>query len=212
MHGQEPSPAPPIEIAADRIRLPMQFDPARMAEDLAALPPEGWIAHYVAQNYLGEWSVLPLYCPAGAQHPVLMAYANPTATDFEPTPWLAHAPYLRGVLDRFHCPLRSVRLMRLGPDSRILPHRDFDLSAESGTARLHIPITGNEAVTFLLNGTPVEMEPGSTWYLRLADEHAVINAGRTERIHLVIDCLVNDWLLGQLRSGKAPVSDGAARH
>jgi hypothetical protein len=83
----------------------------------------------------------------------------------------------------------------------VLPHRDHDLSAELGFARIHIVIETNHAVDFRLNGTRVVMPQGSCWYLRLADEHAITNAGESERVHLVIDCTVNDWLRTQLRSG-----------
>ncbi|WP_206049501.1 aspartyl/asparaginyl beta-hydroxylase domain-containing protein [Novosphingobium sp. PC22D] len=172
-----------------------------MARDVAGLPGEGWIPHFVTRNYRGEWTVLPLRCTAGAQHPVKMAYSDPVATDYVATPWLARAPYLAEVLGNFACPLRSVRLMRLGSGSHILPHHDVDLAAETGAARLHVPITGNAAVEFLLNGTPVPMAPGSAWYLRLSDEHAVTNDGPSDRVHLVIDCQVDDWLLGLLHQG-----------
>ena len=58
-----------------------------------------------------------------------------------------------------------------------------------------------------LNGRPVEMEPGSVWYLRLADPHCAENRGDAERVHIVIDAEVNDWLLETLRAG---ISDARA--
>lgn len=192
-------PLPPLAALPDRLCLPLAFDPARMAADLAQIPEADWIAHFVPDNYEGGWSVIPLRCAAGAVHPILMAASNPTATEFEDTPWLARAPYLREVLSAFHCPSQSVRLMRLDPNSRIKPHTDFDLSAELGTARLHVPITTNPDVDFRLNDRTVTMEPGSTWYLRLFDEHSVTNRGQSARVHLVIDCTVDAWLAGLLQ-------------
>ena len=38
------------------------------------------------------------------------------------------------------------------------------------------------------------MKEGECWYLDLSLPHWVENHGKTDRIHLVIDCLVNDWL------------------
>ena len=191
-------PSPDPAGLPDRMQLPLRFDAARMAAEVAAIPADDWIAHFVRQNYEGGWSIIPLRCKAGAKHPIMMAVSDPSATEFEDTPWLACAPYLREVLDSIPCALHSVRLMRLEPQSRIKPHSDVDLDAVTGTARLHVPITTNPQVDFRLNGTTVAMEPGTVWYLRLSDEHQVTNAGQDCRIHLVIDCAANDWLLGLL--------------
>lgn len=198
MPDHHPSPNP--ADLPDRLQLPLQFDAARMAAEVAVIPAEDWISHFVRQNYEGGWSILPLRCKAGATHPIMMAVSDPSATEFEDTPWLATAPYLREVLGTFPCALHSVRLMRLEPQSRIKPHSDVDLDAATGTARLHVPITTNPLVDFRLNGTPVAMAPGSTWYLRLSDEHQVTNASAETRIHLVVDCTADDWLLGLLRA------------
>ena len=105
---------------------------------------------------------------------------------------------IRELLAAFECPLGAVRLMRLGPGSIIKEHRDDDLAFERGTVRLHVPITTNPHVEFLLNGSRVVMAPGSTWYLRLSDPHSVSNNGAADRVHLVIDALANDWLAAAL--------------
>ena len=183
---------------ADRLQLPLQFDARRLLADLDALSSVAWLDHFVKQNYDGEWSVIPLRAQAGAVHPIMLMFSNPTAIEFTDTPLLARTPYFRRVLQDFACPLHCVRLMRLTPGSVIKQHRDDDLAAEFGTVRLHIPITTNSDVDFLLNGTRVIMEPGSVWYLRLSDPHSVANRGLVDRVHLVIDAVVNDWLKAQL--------------
>jgi hypothetical protein len=187
-------------IFPDRIRLPFEFDAVRLHEDLDRLAHYPWIDHLVRQNYEGDWSVIPLRMAAGATHPVMMIYADPGATRFEDAPPLDHAPYLRQVLARFRCPLQTARLMRLTPGSIIREHRDHDLAAEWGMARIHVPITTNADVDFRLNGRRVAMAPGEAWYLRLSDPHSVANRGTTDRVHLVIDCVVDAWLTDQLRS------------
>jgi hypothetical protein len=193
----------------DRLRLPLSFDAGRLKADLDALADMEWIGHFVTQNYDGDWSVLPLRGPAGATHPVKMIYPDPTAVDFDDGPALAWVPYIRQVLESFACPLHCVRLMRLTPGSIIKPHRDHDLEFESGAARIHIPITTNPGVEFLLNGTPVAMDLGSAWYLRLSDIHSAANRGTSDRVHLVIDAAANDWLadlLGQAANLDSQVS------
>lgn len=188
----------------DRIRLPLRFDPAPLVADLAALARHDWTAHYVPANYQGNWDILPLRAPVGAKHPIQMIFPSPTATAFFDTPFLDAAPAFRAVLAAFRCEAQTARLMRLSAGSSILEHSDYDLDAEMGTARIHIPVETNDDVIFRLNGERVEMKPGSAWYLRLADRHSVHNGGTSDRIHLVVDFVVNDWLDAQLRAGMQP--------
>ena len=183
----------------DRLQLPVAFDPGPLRRDLEGLASEPWIEHFVRQNYDGDWSVLPLRATAGANHPVMQIYSDPTATAFEDTVLLDRCPHARRVLAWFQCPLRAVRLLRLTPGSVIKEHRDHDLDAELGTVRIHVPITTNPGVVFELNRRAVEMAPGTVWYLRLSDPHRVVNRGDSDRVHLVIDAEVNAWMDAMLR-------------
>jgi Aspartyl/Asparaginyl beta-hydroxylase len=178
----------------DRLRLPFDFDPALLARDLEGLRAVGWIKHYVQQNYDGDWSVIALRGKAGATHPVMMIYSDPTCRDFADTPMLAACPYFRQVLDTFEAPLRAVRLMRLTAGSVIKEHTDLELSFEEGTVRIHVPVVTNAEVEFYLNRNRVVLEAGSNWYLRLSDPHSVANRGAADRVHMVIDAEVNDWV------------------
>src|SRR3984957_8345353 len=135
----------------DRLRLPLSFDPGRLASDLDALSSADWIAHFVEQNYQGDWSVIPLRGVAGATHPVQMIYSDPTATQFADTPMRAICPYFREVLAAFACEAQAVRLMRLTPGSVIKEDKDHTLDAAAGMARIYTPITTNPEVEFELN-------------------------------------------------------------
>ena len=196
--GDTPTPNPSRKREGsgwpDRVRLPLVFDVAAMRADLAVLEAMDWTAHFVAAHYSGQWDVLPLRAQAGAVHPVMMIYSDPTVSEWIDTPMLARAPALAEVIAAFCCPVEAVRLMRLTPGSAIHEHRDHDLDAAEGRARIHVPVTSNPNVAFLLNGTAVTMMPGEVWYLRLADPHAVRNDGACDRVHLVIDVRVNEWL------------------
>lgn len=193
----------------DRVRLPFTFDPQSLRRDLERLSSADWIAHFVQQNYEGDWSVIALRSAAGSKHPVMRIYSDPTATSFEDAPALANCPYFREVLARFSCPIQTVRLMRLTPGSRIKEHCDHALGVENGTIRIHVPVTSNPGVEFELNGSPVILEPGSAWYLRLSDPHRVANHGAADRVHLVLDVVVDDWMIGVLKRGAA--SEGISR-
>ncbi len=182
----------------DRIKLPLSFDADALVADLERLLREAWTAHFVPQNYAGDWSVLPLRAPAGATHPIMQITSPPDCKDWVDTQWMALCPAIQAAIAQFEAPLGAVRLMRLGPGSQILEHNDHDLSADMGAARLHIPVITNPDVDFRVNGVPVTMAPGECWYLRLADPHSVHNRGETARIHLVIDAEVNEWLADTL--------------
>ncbi len=190
--------APTQSIWPDRVRLPLTFDPAPLVADIVALERGDWTEHFVKQNYDGEWSALPLRAPATARHPIQMIYPAPDATEFVDTAWRAGMPGLSAVIDAFDCEVRTVRLMRLAAGSVIKEHEDFGLDVADGYARIHVPVLTNPQVDFRLNGERVTMAPGEAWYLRLSDRHSVVNAGEAARVHLVIDLVVNDWLLRQL--------------
>lgn len=187
----------------DRQKLPLQFDRSLLQANLAQLEQIAWTDHFVPQHYEGSWSVIPLRAPEGAQHPIQMIYSDPGGSSFVDTPWLAHCPYFQQVIATFQCRVDAVRLMKLTPGSVIKEHRDHDLAFEYGAARLHIPVTTNPDVAFILNGEPVVMQEGECWYLRLSDPHAVMNHGQTDRVHLVIDTQVNEWLAGLMMSSQA---------
>jgi quercetin dioxygenase-like cupin family protein len=189
----------------DRLRLPLAFDPDRLRADLARLEDSApWIAHFITQNYDGDWSVIPLRGSAGETHPIRLIHSDPGAAAFADTAFLAPCAYFREVLAAFACELTSVRLMKLAPGSTIKEHTDPDLAAERGMARIHVPITTNPAVEFTVNGLPVALAPGEVWYLRLSDPHAVVNRGASDRVHLVLDAKVDAWLLDQMSQALAP--------
>jgi aspartyl/asparaginyl beta-hydroxylase (cupin superfamily) len=93
-----------------------------------------------------------------------------------------------------------VRFLRLAAGSIIREHRDYDLGYDEGQVRLHIPIITNPAVDFFLDAQRIEMKEGECWYLDLSLPHWVENRGLTDRVHLVIDCEVNEWIRELLAS------------
>ena len=47
------------------------------------------------------------------------------------------------------------------------------------------------------------MEAGELWYFNADQIHEVYNRGGEDRINLVIDCVVNDWLREEILAGAA---------
>ncbi len=194
----------------DRLKLPLQFDAREMRADVARLERDAWIAHYVTQNYEGAWTVLPFRAPSGAGHAIETIYSDPAADNFVDTPLLDQCAYFPRVLAAFQCPLLAVRLMKLAPGSVIKPHRDHDLGARFGNARLHVPVATNPGVEFWLNDTRVVLDEGECWYLDLSMTHWVANRGESDRIHLVLDVVVNAWLEDQMAAARPSRVETAA--
>ncbi len=64
--------------------------------------------------------------------------------------------------------------------------------------RFHIPVITNPEVEFYLNRERVNMSEGECWYLDFNFPHYVNNRSTEDRIHLVVDCYVNDWVTSLL--------------
>lgn len=172
-------------------QLPFHFGPHALQDDLAQLAADNWVAHFNQHYYEGEWSGVALRATDGLANRL---YNNPNQLNFTDTPALARCPNLQAVLANFHCPLTSVRLLKLAAGAVIREHSDPDLHHEYGEVRLHIPLLTNPEVEFFLANERIVMKEGECWYLNLSLPHRVVNRGETDRIHLVVDCLVNDWL------------------
>lgn len=174
------------------LQLPFRFSPARLKEDLERIQPGEWVDHFNQSIYEGNWSGVALRSVGGRP---MSLYPDPTATDaFADTELLARCPYYQEVLATFQCRLTSARLLRLQAGSSIRPHRDYRLGYEDGEVRLHIPIVTNPDVAFFLEGERIPMAEGECWYVNVNLRHWVDNRSSTDRVHLVIDCVVNEWL------------------
>lgn len=186
----------------DSLKLPLVFDSARLKADLKRILDGEYIPHFNTGYYEGDWSVVPLRSIDGVANQI---YPDPTKNTFADTPLLARCDYIKDVLATFQCDLLSARFLRLAAGSIIKEHRDYNLSLEDGEARLHIPVITNPDVEFFLNGERVVMNEGECWYLNLNLKHRVANRGATDRVHLVVDCVVNDWFRNLLSEASVNV-------
>jgi hypothetical protein len=175
------------------VKLPFQFDAALLRTDLAKVADDEWIRHFNQQYYEGNWSVASLRSVGGRTKQI---YPDPHSTeDYQDTEILARCAYIREVLSRIECKTEAVRFMLLGAGARILEHRDYFMGFDDGCIRLHVPVVTNDRVEFYLDNELIEMHEGELWYLDFYRKHRVENNGNDDRIHLVIDCKVNDWLV-----------------
>lgn len=153
---------------------------------------DDWRPHYNVMDYEGSWDVLTLRSPGGQADSI---FADPIGKgEFADTLYMDKLPAVKQLIAGLHCPLMSVRLLNLKAGAVIKEHRDIELSYEKGEARLHFPVITNNRVEFYVNDVQINMQPGECWYINANLPHRVANYGTEDRIHLVVDCVVNDWL------------------
>ncbi len=181
------------------------FDPVRLSGDLRRVEPAEWISHFNREVYSGQWSGAALRSIQGDPRNLLPAAADSSL--FQDTALLGRCPYFREILTVFQCPMHAARLLRLRANSNIDEHVDNELEFDDGLVRLHVPIVTSDAVHFYLDGARLAMAPGECWYTNVNLPHSVDNRGVVDRVHLVIDCLVNDWLSDVFAESALPPCD-----
>ena len=70
----------------------------------------------------------------------------------------------------------------------ISPHRDSHQSFVA-SHRIHIPITTNAGVRFMINGRPNRLKVGKAYEINNQRNHSVMNRGREDRITFIFDYL-----------------------
>lgn len=178
------------------LQLRQRFDVQKMQDEVAKLEGQLWKLHYNTKYYEGDWSILPLRSIGGSVDNIIAVHATASENTnvYQDTVLLNKCDYIKEVLDFFECEKTSARLMKLHAGAVIKEHRDQDMSYEDGEARIHVPVFTNNKVEFFVDDEQVIMQEGECWYLNLSLKHRVNNFGDTDRVHLVIDCKVNDWM------------------
>lgn len=73
----------------------------------------------------------------------------------------------------------------------IKPHTDKHPSFHAGH-RIHIPITTNSRVRFMIDGQPYQFEVGKAYELNNQKTHSVMNKGKEDRITFIFDYVPRD--------------------
>jgi hypothetical protein len=75
---------------------------------------------------------------------------------------------------------------KLLPGEVITPHRDAHPSFHN-SHRIHIPISTNSRVRFMIDGQPYKLEVGKAYEINNQKTHSVMNKGNEERINFIFD-------------------------
>ena len=176
-------------------KLPFKPDIQAIQQETRLMLMKAWSPHFNKSHYQGDWEVLSLRSLGGKADSI---FPESTSQQFgySDTPLLAEFPGVQKLIQQFKCPLMTVRLLNLKAGSIIKKHKDIGLCFEQGEARLHFPIFTNSSVRFMVDEQIVDMHEGECWYINANRLHEVANYGTADRVHLVIDCQVNEWLQG----------------
>jgi mannose-6-phosphate isomerase-like protein (cupin superfamily) len=169
-------------------KLPLSFDPDPIIEEIGVAESSfGWQDHWAdGLAVKGTWGLIPLVAGPGD-----LSGADAI---------LAAMPHTRSVIDAFHTKVLRARLMKLKARAVIKEHRDYAYfggqrwSFERGRIRVHIPIITGANVFWMLSGKRIDMKAGEAWYVNVCMPHSVENRGDTDRIHLVLETEVNEWV------------------
>jgi len=178
-------------------KLPLGFDATAAQAELRASQSQ-WTPHMNTYHYTGEWDVLPLRAPGGRpDNPVPELMGEDAFID---TVYMDSFPSVKTLLASILSPIMSARFLNLKAGAIIKQHTDMQLAFEQGEARLHFPVITNPEVEFYCENERIFLNEGECWYLNANLPHRVSNNGAADRIHLVIDCKVNDWLASLITS------------
>ncbi|MDX6768433.1 MAG: aspartyl/asparaginyl beta-hydroxylase domain-containing protein [Elusimicrobiota bacterium] len=200
-------------------RLPLSFDPAPLAREVARLPESLWDPKGLGRRgayyaHDGRWRTLTLRGRRGA--PGDGPYDVGTRGPFPDAAALRRSPRLKAALDALPVAMTAAQLFRLEPGGAVMRHVD-PLRRYRGRALVpaHLVLTTNPSVRFFVNGRPLAMKAGEVWALNATLPHEVYNGGTRARVHLIAHLLYDEVLAGLLRRARAlpagPADFSAAR-
>lgn len=103
-------------------------------------------------------------------------------------------PVMDEIIERFYPPggtvIRAVAA-KLVAGGKIVPHID-SLPSFSYGHRIHVPITTNKLVRFMIDGRPHRFEIGRAYEINNLKTHSVLNAGKEDRITFIFDYVPPD--------------------
>ena len=101
----------------------------------------------------------------------------------------AAMPVMHSIIEQHYPPGGTIiRAMaaKLLAGSKIKSHRDSHISFHLGH-RIHVPITTNSRVRFMIDGRPYRFEVGQAYEINNQKIHGVMNKGTEDRITFIFD-------------------------
>ncbi|NBX18670.1 MAG: aspartyl/asparaginyl beta-hydroxylase domain-containing protein [Proteobacteria bacterium] len=156
------------------------------------------------------WKTASLLNASGHSRDVVISDCKAVGTEA-----LKLMPATENLIRSLNLDIMWARVARLEPNSFIWEHRDFAELKKVPRLRLHIPLQTHPDSYLVLAGQRIFMKSGFIWKLNPTFPHGVCNRGPVTRLHLILDCYVNETLRRWLESErldpsltqKLPVTD-----
>ena len=100
-------------------------------------------------------------------------------------------PVMQELIDRHYEPggiIIRAMAAKLLSGGRINPHFDSHVTFRR-SHRIHVPITTNARVRFMIDGRPFRLEVGQAYEINNQKTHSVMNSGKDDRITFIFDYL-----------------------
>ena len=192
-----------MRINQPLLKLPIHFSADALAQEVRALPRSAWRPH--PTRFAGNEAVR-LVTPGGAPTDSI---SGPMA----PTEDLHRCPYTMEVMNTLGGVWGRSRFMGLGPGAEVPAHIDCHYYWLTHL-RIHIPVITNPEVKFACGEEVVHMAPGECWVFDSFRSHRVVNGGREQRVHLVLDTVGSEqlWdLIEAAQNGRSGAQDVSPR-
>jgi len=163
-----------------------------LADAIIALEPQVWHEQLIRQQsyevHKDTESIVLLFCdetwPEGEVHHEsgwghLAVTAMPLVNEIIETYYAKGGIVIRAM---------AARLIAGG---RINPHIDA-LKSFHMSHRIHVPITSNPAVRFMIEGKPYPFEVGKAYEINNQKKHSVLNMSKEDRISFIFDYVPPD--------------------
>lgn len=173
------------------VKLNTSFDTVRLQQDLDIAVKNFQTAPQIGSYHDGSWKGIALRSIDGDFRNTV-AHSLGTCKDTEV---LDQCTYFREILHSFQFPVGVARLLFLPPGKKIGEHTDNGHGWHLGLVRLHIPIVTHPDVIMMVGGERCQWKPGEFWFGDFRLPHWLHNQSDITRVHLVIDCFVDDELL-----------------
>lgn len=149
---------------------------------------DDWTNVY-SDYHTGGWQTLSLWNRSSEPTDTVIEDCEPVETSL-----LQKMPATRAVLRGLGFRYMWVRLAKLQVNAFMHEHRDYQELRNVRRLRLHIPIITNPFSSIVIDHTRVHLALGYVWKLNPIHRHAASNFGKEPRIHIIMDCYVDETL------------------
>ena len=164
-----------------------EVDVDALRSSILALEPKAWLEESIRQDefevHRATESVVLVFCdedwPDGEVH--RMAGWDRLAD--------VAMPLINSILEEHYTPggiLIRAMAAKLKAGGIITPHTDHSVSFRMAH-RIHVPITTNALVRFMIAGRPYPFEVGKAYELNNQKNHSVMNKSKEDRISFIFD-------------------------